>query len=68
MATKKPRVKVTLDDETLAAIDDFMRRNNYPDKSMAMHELIKIALEATKDDVDPTPKIHRRSKTGGDPE
>jgi len=69
MATKKPRVMVTLDDETMAMVIEFQNANGYPDRSMAMHELIMLGLAAMeKEEADPTPKIHRRTKPGGDPD
>lgn len=71
MATKKPRVHVTLDDETLKRIEEYMIRNGYPDRSMAVHNLVRMALDAAVEELDdPTPKIHRREKRkkDGDPE
>ena len=63
MATKKPRVHVTIDDETLKRIEDYQVRNGYPDRSMAIHNLVRMALDAAVEELDdPTPKIHRRSK------
>lgn len=63
MATNKPRIKVTLEPELLAMIEDFQIRNGYPDRSMAMHALLNIGLEAMENEIDdPTPKIHRREK------
>lgn len=62
MATKKPRLMVTLDDETYRLVIEFQRMNGYPDRSMALHDLIIAGLDATEDEPDPTPKIHRRAK------
>ena len=63
MATKKPRVHVTLDPETLERVEKYQERNGYPDRSMTIHELVIKALDAAlKEADDPTPKIHRRSK------
>ena len=68
MATRKPRVKVTMTPEELERIEDFMKRFNYPDRSMAMHDLTIQALDMAEGKEDPTPKIHRREKTGGVPD
>lgn len=63
MATKKPRVTVTLDDDTYAMVIEFQEANGYPDRSMALHELVMRGLdEMMKEEADPTPKIHRRTK------
>lgn len=62
MATKKPRVKVTFEPEDLERIEDFMKRFNYPDRSMALRDLAIMGLDATEGETDPEPKIHRRSK------
>ena len=62
MATRKPRLNVTVDDELLALIEDFMERNGYPDRSMALAALLHAGIEALKHEEDPTPKIHRRTK------
>lgn len=69
MATKKTRVMVTLDDDTYALLLKFQEENGYPDRSMALHKLVSVGLDIMlEEEADPTPKIHRRSKTGGDPE
>ena len=71
MATKKPMIKVTMEPEVLAEVEEYMIQNGYPDRSMAVHELIAIALEARRNHpADPTPKIHRREKRrkGGEEE
>lgn len=62
MATKKPRLTVTVDDELLALIEDFMERNGYPDRSMALEALLHAGIQAIKHEEDRTPKVHRRAK------
>ena len=62
MATQKPRLRVTVDDELLDLIIDFQTRNGYPDRSMALAALLHAGIEALKHEEDPTPKIHRRTK------
>lgn len=62
MATKKPRLRVTVDDELLDLIIDFQTRNGYPDRSMALEALLHAGIEALKHEEDPTPKVHRRTK------
>ena len=67
MATKKPMVKVTLDPETLQRIEEYQKRNGYPDRSMTIHELVIRSLDAALEEpADPTPKIHRREKRNKD--
>lgn len=56
MATEKPRLLVTVDDEMFKMIDDFQHRNHYPNRSMAMEALLHAGLEVLKDELDPTPK------------
>lgn len=62
MATQKPRLRVTVDDELLDLIIDFQTRNGYPDRSMALEALLHAGIEALKHEEDPTPKVHRRTK------
>lgn len=63
MPTRKPRVTVTLDDDTYRFVVEFQEANGYPDRSMALHDLIMIGLNhMMEQEADPTPKIHRRSK------
>jgi len=45
MATKKPQVLLTLDDELLKRIEDYRYENRIPTRSEAMRRLIKDALE-----------------------
>lgn len=59
MATEKPRLLVTVDDEMFEMIDDFQHRNHYPNRSMAMEALIHAGLEVLKNQSDPTPKKAR---------
>lgn len=59
MATTKPRLLVTVDDEMFEMIDDFQHRNHYPNRSMAMEALLHAGLQVLKDELDPTPKKAR---------
>jgi metal-responsive CopG/Arc/MetJ family transcriptional regulator len=45
MATKKPQVLLTLDDELLERIEDYRYGNRIPTRSEAIRSLIKIGLE-----------------------
>jgi len=45
MATKKPQVLLTLDDELLERIEDYRYENRIPNRSEAIRRLIKDALE-----------------------
>lgn len=56
MATEKPRLLVTVDEEMFQMIDDFQHRNHYPNRSMAMEALLHAGLQVLKDELDPTPK------------
>ncbi|MBC2732833.1 MAG: hypothetical protein HF981_00560 [Desulfobacteraceae bacterium] len=45
MATKKPQVLLTLDDELLARIEDYRYENRIPARSEAMRRLLVDALD-----------------------
>ena len=45
MATKKPQVLLTLDDELLERIEDYRYENRIPTRSEALRKLIKIGLK-----------------------
>lgn len=45
MATKKPQVLLTLDDELLERIEDYRYENRIPTRSEALRNLIKIGLK-----------------------
>ena len=45
MATKKPQVLLTLDEDLLERIEDYRYENRIPTRSEAMRRLIKDALE-----------------------
>ena len=48
MPTEKPRYSITVDDEMLKEIDDFRFSNRYNSRSQATLELIRLGLEALK--------------------
>jgi len=48
MATKKPQVLLTLDEELLERIDDYRYENRIPTRSEAMRRLIRKALGVDK--------------------
>ena len=48
MATKKPQVLLTLDEELLERIDDYRYENRIPTRSEAMRHLIRKALGIDK--------------------
>lgn len=45
MATNKPRILLTLDEDLLKRIDDYRFENRINTRSEAMRRLLKIALE-----------------------
>jgi metal-responsive CopG/Arc/MetJ family transcriptional regulator len=45
MATKKPQILLTLDDDLLERIEDFRYESRIPTRSEAVRRLIKDALE-----------------------
>ncbi len=45
MATDKPRVLLTLDEDLLERIDDFRYENRIPARSEAMRRLLELALK-----------------------
>lgn len=49
MPTEKPRYCITVDDEMLKEIDDFRFGNRYNSRSQATLELIRLGLEALKE-------------------
>jgi len=49
MPTEKPRYTVTVDEELLKKIDDFRFENRYPSRSAATLELIRLGMEALKE-------------------
>lgn len=49
MPTEKPRYCITVDDEMLKEIDDFRFDNRYNSRSQATLELIRLGLEALKE-------------------
>ncbi|SHI55540.1 hypothetical protein SAMN02745216_00139 [Desulfatibacillum alkenivorans DSM 16219] len=49
MATNKPRILLTLDEDLLKRIDDYRFENRINTRSEAMRRLIKIGLEAKQD-------------------
>ncbi len=49
MPTEKPRYCITVDDEMLKEIDDFRFDNRYNSRSQATLELIRLGLQALKE-------------------
>lgn len=49
MPTEKPRYTVIVDEELLKKIDDFRFENRYPSRSAATLELIRLGMEALKE-------------------
>ena len=49
MPTEKPRYTVIVDEELLEKIDDFRFENRYPSRSAATIELIRLGIEALKE-------------------
>lgn len=49
MPTEKPRYCITVDDEMLKEIDDFRFNNRYNSRSQATLELIRLGLQALKE-------------------
>lgn len=50
MPTEKPRYTVIVDEELLEKIDDFRFENRYPSRSAATLELIRLGIEALKEE------------------
>lgn len=48
MATDKPRYSITVDDEMFKEIEDFRFENRFQTRNQATIELIKLGLEALK--------------------
>ena len=49
MPTEKPRYCIPVDDEMLKEIDDFRFGNRYNSRSQATLELIRLGLQALKE-------------------
>lgn len=49
MPTEKPRYCITVDEEMLKEIDDFRFDNRYNSRSQATLELIRLGLQALKE-------------------
>lgn len=49
MPTEKPRYTITLDEEMLKEIDDFRFENRFSNRTQATLELIRIGMEALKE-------------------
>ena len=48
MATEKPRILITVDEELLKDIDDFRYENRIPTRSEAVRRLVKEGLKTSK--------------------
>jgi len=46
MPTDKPRITITIDEETMKTVEEFRYSNRYSSQTQAFLELIKIGLEA----------------------
>lgn len=62
MATELPRFTIAVDDELFEIIEDFQHRNRYPNRNMAINELLRAGAEALKEKADKTPKKPTRKK------
>ena len=49
MPTQKPRYCITVDEDMLKEIDDFRFENRYNSRSLATVELIRLGLQALKE-------------------
>ena len=43
--TEKPRITITVDEQTLQQIEDFRFEHRYPNRSQAMVALLQIGIE-----------------------
>ena len=63
MATDLPRFTITVDDEMMEFIDDFQFQNRYPNRNMAIREILLAGAEALKEkQPDTSPKHPRRRR------
>ncbi len=63
MATDLPRFTITVDDELMEFIDDFQFQNRYPNRNMAIREILLAGAEALKEkQPDASPKHPRRRR------
>lgn len=49
MATEKPRYSITLDDDMFKEVEDFRFEHRYQTRNQATIELIRLGLEAIKE-------------------
>jgi metal-responsive CopG/Arc/MetJ family transcriptional regulator len=54
MATKKPQILLTLDDDLIKGIDDYHSKNHLFSKSEAVRQLLRAGINATK------PKVKKK--------
>lgn len=52
MATLNPRYTITVDESLLKEIDDFRFENRYPNRTQATIELIRLGIQALKENPD----------------
>ena len=50
MATKKPRYMISVDEDMFREIEDFRYERRYPTRSEATTELIRLGLEAVREE------------------
>lgn len=65
MATDLPRFTITVDEEMMEFIDEFQFQNRYPNRNMAVREILlagAAALKGKKPDTTPKHPRRRRSK------
>ena len=65
MPTEKPRYTVIVDEELLKEIDDFRFENRYPSRSAATLELIRLGMDAIKNQKQAQKKKSDTSKETG---
>lgn len=62
MATEKPRYSITLDDDMFKEVEDFRFEHRYQTRNQATIELIRLGLEAIKEQQ----KRRKKSKPSGE--
>ena len=63
MATEKPRVLLTLDDDLLERIDDFRYNGRIPSRSEAVRRLIVKGLEAFENAPSTPPALSKKESS-----
>ncbi len=65
MATDKPRYSITLDDDMFKEVEDFRFEHRYQTRNQATIELIRLGLEAIKEQ---QKKAQKNKPSGGETE